>query len=118
METRIAKITKTFLGYEDHGCMTAMLTLDYGGSAQGAGGYSLDKYDKGRKRRVGTAFGIEWIASTLKACGVDSWEKVQGCTVLADIADGRVVGLRPLPTERGEPFDFAELSLSHASELN
>jgi len=36
IEIKNAKITHTFLGFEDHDCFTFILELDYGGSVQGA----------------------------------------------------------------------------------
>ena len=62
----IAKITDTFLGAGErsHGVLTATLTVDYGGTSQSVGNYSL-----GGK----TAFGIQFVARILRAAGVSSW---------------------------------------------
>jgi hypothetical protein len=115
-EERIAKITSTFLGVEDHGIFTTTLHVDYGGSGQGIGGYSLDEprhdADGIFVGRRGTAYGMEFIRRTIAACGVDSWEKVAGRTILVVSEPGwhgRVLGIKPLPTERGKPFMFADL---------
>lgn len=123
MRQDIAKITGTMLGYEDHGILTCMLTVEYGGgSGQGIGGYCLDTPVKDDGRfvcRVGTAYGMEFVARVLRACGVDKWEDVKGRTiyVLQDLPEGeaawgtsRVVGIENLPTERGERFIFADLA--------
>lgn len=75
VETKNAKITGTMLGIEDHGILTAMLYLDYGGTAQGFGGYQLDRYVEGQRRRVGTAAGSQFILGVLNALGVDRREK-------------------------------------------
>lgn len=115
---RIAKIESTRLGLEDHGIFTAYIALDYGdGGHQSAGGFSLDDFDPEKKHRVGTAFGMEWIRRAMKACGVESWEQLEGRTVYA-LLDPRkptgfgskIIGLAPLPTEPGEPFLFADLA--------
>ena len=111
---KIAKITDTLLGYEDHGIFTVILTLEYGGgSAQGAGMYSLDQYDKETKQRYGTAAGMDFIIGIIRACGVDQWEKIKGRTVVAimdrdDDWGGKVIGLKPLPTEGGKEFLFTD----------
>lgn len=118
MKEQIAKITSTMLGYEDHGILTAMLGVDYGTSAQGIGGYCLDESRRDENDsfvgRFGTAFGMEWVRRTLKACGVDSWEKVKGRTILVfkedDGWNAKVLGFGPLPTEPGEPFMFDDLA--------
>jgi len=110
---KIAKITGTFLGYQDHGILTAMLDLDYGGgSCQSTPGLFCDErlgHDTDFKRR-GTAYGMEFVARLMRACGAQRWEDIKGRTVIAIIDHDRVVGIKPLPTERGTPFRFAELS--------
>src|SRR5262249_57170702 len=101
VKEEIAKIKSTFLGYEDHGILTAFVQLEYGGSGQGAGGYAFDEWD-GEKRIFGSE-GMEFVAGVLRACGVDSWEKLPGRPVFAirDAAGwgGSVIGLKPLPTQ-------------------
>lgn len=94
----IAKIERTHLGSEDHGILTGYLFVTYGGGSQGVGGYAIED--------VAGAY----IAQTLSACGVDSWEKLKGRTiyVLTD-ETRRVVGIEPLPTEPGRPFMFSDL---------
>jgi len=111
---RIAKIERTSLGFEDHGIFTAILSLDYGGSAQGAGLLSLDYRDKDTDERRESDPGCvhRFVIGCLRACGVDEWEKIRGRTVIAiceEGRNGRVLGLKPLPTERGETFMFADI---------
>jgi hypothetical protein len=72
-EIRNAKISSTHLGVEDHNITTAMLTLDYGGVCQGFGGWSLDtpkKINGKFVKRVGTAFGMEFIMQILETLEV------------------------------------------------
>jgi hypothetical protein len=83
-EIQNAKIVGTMLGYEDHGVLTAMVTLDFGGSVQGFGGYFFQNYNEVTKRQEGTAFGVEFIASVLKTVGVDTWEQLKGQHVRVD----------------------------------
>lgn len=114
---QIAKIRNVKLGWEDHGIFTCRLDLDYGGSGQGAGDYCLDEprhtADDEFIGRFGTAFGMEWIIRLMRACGVDDFSKVKDTTLIAlrdEGYHGKVVGLKPLPTERGESFIFDELA--------
>lgn len=122
MRKDVAKITNTMLGYEDHGILSCMLTVDYGGAGQGVGGYSLDTPIKGRDdkflRREGTAFGMEFVARVIEACGVKSWEQIKGRTiyVLQDLPEdaptwgtSKVIGIENLPTEPGRQFIFQDL---------
>ncbi len=88
METRNARIRSTHLGEEDHGIFTCYLNLDYDGAGQSFGGYSLDEYrgERGKGRRVGTAYGMEFIKKILDTLEVGAWEKLPGtvCRVVAD----------------------------------
>lgn len=81
-EIKNAKIESTMLGIEDHGIMTFMLYLDYGGSGQGAGGHCLDKPLKKKNgefiKRVGTGLGMELIMKVIEVVGVDKWEDLKG----------------------------------------
>lgn len=118
MKETIAKIKSTMLGYEDHGIFTVWLTLDYGSSGQGAGGWALDTplKDEDDKfiKRVGTAQGLDFIIGVMRACGVQKWEDIAGRTVIAlsegdeGSWGGTVIGLKPLPTEKGKEFIFRD----------
>ncbi len=78
IETENAVIESTMLGLEDHGIMTCFLYLNYGGSCQGFGGYALDIWNKEADRRIGTAYGAEFIARVLATVGVEKWEDLAG----------------------------------------
>ena len=86
METKNAVIESTMLGIEDHGILTCFLNLNYGGSGQGFGGYGLDGFDKAKDKRIGTAWGMEFVRRVLETMEVDSWEKLSGkhCRVISD----------------------------------
>ena len=100
METKNAVIESTMLGIEDHGIMTCFLYLNYGGSGQGFGGYGLDGFDKAKDKRVGTAWGMEFVRRVLETFEVDSWEKLSGkhCRVVADY--GKVYRIGHIIKER------------------
>ena len=125
MSAQIAKIESTMLGIEDHGILTAMLHVTYGDGGQGIGGYALDepiRDDAGKfVGRRGSAYGMEWVRRCMDACGVDSWEKVKGRTILVYFDDDSrgafPTGIGPLPTERGEPFMFASLKDEFFAEV-
>jgi hypothetical protein len=123
---KIAKVEETMLGVEDHGILTATLHVTYGGSGQGIGGYALDNPDpdmgdSADTRRIGTAYGMEWIARCIRACGVDRWERIKGRTIIvlfeSERFGARPIGIAPLPTEPGAPFIFADLTREFYPEL-
>lgn len=74
MEIRNAKITSTMFGREDHGILTFMVFVEFGGSGCGIGGYAIDQYDRGTEKRVFSANGLEAISKILEIVGVDKWE--------------------------------------------
>ena len=78
MEIKNAKITGTMLGREDHGIMTFMLYIEFGGCGCGVGGYALDSYDKVSQKRVYSAKSMEVISAILDVVGVDKWEDLKG----------------------------------------
>lgn len=82
-EIKNARINATMLGIEDHGIFTAYLTLDYGGSGQSFGGWSLCTPQPNSKpvKRIGTAFGADFIMEVLRVVGVNSWEDLIGSYV-------------------------------------
>lgn len=68
----------TMLGYERHGILSIYITIEGDGWGCAFGGYALDTYDDALKRRVGTAFGCQFLIEVLRVVGVDSWETLTG----------------------------------------
>lgn len=96
METKNATIESTHLGVEDHGIMTCYLHLKYHGSGQGFGGYALDRQNGERdtkSRRIGTAYGCEFIKRILETVGVDRWEKLPGKHIRVRADHSKVHGI-------------------------
>lgn len=76
-----AVIESTMLGTEDHGIFTCLLYLKHERGSQAFGGYALDAPPKERRagfERIGTAFGLEFIARILRTLDVESWERLKG----------------------------------------
>lgn len=94
----VGTIADTFLGTEDHGIFTFMLTFDFNGSGQGAGNYFL---------RENTAKMLQGVIDVL---GVRSWEKLKGQQAVALREDhgGLIVGIANLDT--GKAVTFEELA--------
>lgn len=90
------KIKAAFLGFEDHNIFTFMLDIDFGGSGQGFGHYAI-------KQTAGVI-----IPAILEACGVRSWDQVEGRVILAirDEPYGLIRGIKPMPFEKGTGFRF------------
>lgn len=75
---RNAKITRVTLGNDD-GPLTAWLHLDYGGSGQPFGGYSL----KGEAMAV-------FVTGVLEAVGAPTWERLPGTPCRVECSHSRV----------------------------
>jgi hypothetical protein len=107
-QLELAKVESVDLFIEDHGILTLFVNLDYGGTHQGFGGYSLDGYDETLKRRVGTAGGTDFILRILNMFKVSKLEDIKGRSVYA-IKQGEkysstVIGLKTPDFDGGEEF--------------
>jgi len=85
-----AKITTVMLGYEDHGIFTCVVGLQYDGAGQTFGGYCLDRWDEKEKRRIGTAYGLDWILQLLKTLEVRNIKELEGIPVRVEASMSKV----------------------------
>jgi hypothetical protein len=97
MQIQNAKVTGTMFGIEDHGILTASIFVDYGGSGQGIGGYSLEE-----------EYAARWLRGVLKVLDIDRWEYVKGqlCRVKREDGwNGKVLGIGHIIEDRWFMFD-------------
>ena len=77
-----AKITRTSLGTEDHGILSAWLYLEFEGGGQAFGGWALDGARKtGEAERTDSAACGAFISGVLRTVEIDLWEKLPGTIV-------------------------------------
>lgn len=82
---QIGTITKTTLGYQDHGILTADLLVEWPGGGVSVGGFCLDQprdRESGDYTREGTAYGLDHIIWILRTVGVEKWEDLKGKQVI------------------------------------
>lgn len=65
----------------DRGLLTAWLTLDYGGSCQGFGGFSLYLPKDYKHHTMQVNYAGHFIYRCLQIAGVSSWDKLKGKTI-------------------------------------
>lgn len=83
-EKHLGKVTSAYLGMQDRGFLTFMITIDYDDAGtQGFGNFALCTWDKEKDRRVGTALGADAIIKLLTLFKVDTFDKIKGRTVFA-----------------------------------
>ena len=107
-----ATIIGTSLGVEDHGIFTCNLHLSGDGWGCGFGGYALDQWTDKQKRRIGTAYGMQFIARILETLEVDSWEKLKGqhVRVVTDGVGGRIQSIGHFLKDKWfDPKEFKEM---------
>lgn len=80
METKNAVIESVSLTTSDHGLLSAWLYLDYGGSCQGFGGYSLYLPKSFTHHSINSPAG-HFIFRCMEVAGVEEWSKLPGKTV-------------------------------------
>jgi hypothetical protein len=108
-EKKLGKIKDFDVFIEDHGILTWYITFDFGGSCQGFGGFGLDAWDEKKKRRVGTAEGMDLYLKILKFFAVDRASQVKGriCYALYDAPqrwNDPIKGIEKTEFEGGQTF--------------
>lgn len=82
IETKNAIIESARITNDDHGLLSAWLALDYGGTGQGFGGYSL-YLPKSFKHHdpCGPNYAGHFIWRVMEIAGVSEWSKLPGKTI-------------------------------------
>ena len=82
VEERNAVIESVTITNDDHGLLSAWLSLDYGGSGQGFGGYALYLPKTFRHHEpTGPNYAGHFIWRVLEIAGVNEWAKLPGKTI-------------------------------------
>lgn len=92
-EIRNAIIEDATLSYGDRGILECWLTLDYGGSGQGFGGYTL-YLPKSYIHHKRLSHAGHFLYRCMEVAGVTDWSKLKGRTVRVRIDGGlaRAIG--------------------------
>lgn len=91
-EIRNAIIKGATITNDDHGLLSAWVHLDYGGSGQGFGGYSLylpDNFKHNSIKESGNYAG-HFIWRVMEIAGVSEWSQLKDKTVRAKSEHGKV----------------------------
>ena len=89
MKEKNAVIESATIASDDHGCLSAWINLDYGGSGQGFGGWALylpESFARHKKESVAGHF----IFRVMQVAGVARWEDLPGKTVRVRAEHGQV----------------------------
>ena len=91
IEEKNAVIEKATITNDDHGLLTVWLTLDYGGSCQGFGGYALylPKTFKHHKLK-GPNYAGHFLWRVMEIAGVVQWDQLEGKTIRVRAQHGGV----------------------------
>lgn len=82
IETRNAVIESAEITNDDHGLLSAWLTLDYGGAGQGFGGYSLYLPKSFTHHSPsGPNYAGHFIWRVMEVAGVSKWSQLKGKTI-------------------------------------
>jgi hypothetical protein len=81
METRNAVIKSARLTNDDHGLLSAWLELDYGGSGQGFGGYTLYLPKNFTHSTDQRNYAGHFIWRVMEVAEVSDWAKLAGRTI-------------------------------------
>lgn len=112
-----AKVELYSLEFEDHGLFTVRLQFSGPSWGQGLNAHTLDTYDETRKRRVGTAFGCDYLMECVGRLGTPG-KTGQAVVVLRSDRFGTIDGFATVAADGtvGEPFIPKTLSALHFTE--
>lgn len=87
-----AVITSATLRQERGFILDSWVTVDYGGSAQGFGGFALYISKEGSHHNVQSPAG-HWFWRVMEIAGVEDWARVVGKAIRCRIEGGRIVAI-------------------------
>lgn len=100
-----ARITHTKLGFEDHGCLTFILTIEGGGWGVNYGTYCLGhRCDKPGESKNMDGYGA--LIQLLNTLEVDNWEDLKGTYVRASFEHNTMKSIGHLIKDKW--FDYEE----------
>lgn len=91
-EIKNAIITGATISNDDHGLLTSFLSLDYGSSGQGFGGFALylpREFKHGGIEKTGNICG-HFIWRCMEIAEVTEWSKLKGKTIRARCSDQNI----------------------------
>lgn len=80
IEVTNAIISKAEITNDEHGCLGAWLTLDFGGSGQGFGGYALYLPKSFKHHKLDSVAG-HYLWRCMEVAGVERWSQLVGKTI-------------------------------------
>ena len=90
LKERNAVITAATITNDDHGLLSAWVTLDYGGSGQGFGGYALYLPNDYREATNQQNYAGHFLWRVMAIAGVTEWGQLAGKTVRVRHDHGKV----------------------------
>lgn len=91
-EIRNAVIESTRLSFSDRGFLDMWLMLDYGGSGQGFGGYTLYLPKSWNHHSLESPAG-HFIFRVMEIAGVEDWDRLKGRTIRVRIENGLIAAI-------------------------
>lgn len=123
-ERKNAVIKSARITNDDHGLLTAWLDLDYGGSGQGFGGFSLylPKSYTNHGGSLKANYAGHFIWRVMEVAGVERWDQLPGKTirVLSEHSSVNAIGhiVKDDWFDPGKDFEIMRRAVSQGEQAN
>ncbi|MBZ5673732.1 MAG: hypothetical protein LAP61_05740 [Acidobacteriia bacterium] len=110
VEIKNAVIESASLTTSERGLLTSYITLDYGGSGQGFGGYALYLPRSWLHHKPNLGYAGHFIFRVMEIAGVDEWKLLAGRTIRAKSSWSKVHAIGHIIKDDwfNPSIDFAE----------
>jgi len=93
------EIKNAILSSNDHGVLSAWITLDYGGSGQCFGGHCLYSPHQHKNKEPSANYAGHFIWRVMEVVGVAEWSKLKGETLRVRVGHGGIEAIGNIITD-------------------
>lgn len=108
-EKQLGQVKKAEITFGERGILQFYIEFNFGDTEQ-AYARILDDYDSKKKKRVGTAFGLECIIRLMQVFNVENFSEIKDRIVYVYRANDVIVGIQALAWDGGKSFLIEDIA--------